>query len=128
VSALLGKVKEMMLSAYAHQDVPFEQVVEALQPPRSLSHNPVVQVMFVMQNAPRSDLQLPGLTLATQTGLSNLTAKFDLTLSLEEMGEDIVGGLNYASDLFDRATIERWIGYLKAALRAMVQEAQHEVP
>ena len=70
-SVLVEQVKQRLLSAYAHQDVPFEQVVEALQPVRSLSYSPVFQVMFVLQNAPRGELQLPGLTVTAQEVLAS---------------------------------------------------------
>jgi amino acid adenylation domain-containing protein/FkbH-like protein/thioester reductase-like protein len=119
VTDLLCQVKESMLRAYTHQDVPFEQVVEALQPTRSLSHSPLFQVMLVVQNAPRGAMELPGLTLVEET-MPLHTAQFDLLLSLHEAGDEICGHLNYASDLFDGTTIERWIGYLKAVLSQMV--------
>ena len=89
VRELLEHVKEVVLSGYAHQEVPFEQVVEALQPVRSLTHSPVFQVMLVMQNTPGGELRLPGLSLVPQ-GLPSEAAQFDLTLSVEESGEDIV--------------------------------------
>ena len=126
VRELLQQVKEAVLDGYAHQEVPFEQVVEALQPVRSLSHSPVFQVMLVLQNAPRGELQLPGVTLVPQDGTSDV-AQFDLSLSLQESGEDIVGSFNYASDLFDRETIERWVGYFKTILTQMVREAQQKL-
>jgi non-ribosomal peptide synthetase component F len=106
--------------------VPFEQVVEALQPVRSLSYSPVFQVMFVLQNTLYDELRLPGLTLAMQAESSNETAKFDLSLSLQEVEGDISGTVSYAADLFDRGTIERWLGYFRNVLSGMVQEAKHE--
>ena len=78
--SLLAQVRETTLKAYEHQDVPFEQVVEALQPQRSLSYSPLFQVMFVFQNAPIGELKLPGVTLS-QLNQQSTIAKFDLTLS-----------------------------------------------
>lgn len=125
-TALLRRVKEVMLGAYAHQDAPFEQVVEALQPARSLSHSPVFQVMFALQNASSGALQLPGLTLAEED-VPLHTAQFDLLLSLRECGTGMAGSLNYATDLFDAATIERWAECFVCLLRGMVQAPERPV-
>ncbi|HEX8558226.1 MAG TPA: amino acid adenylation domain-containing protein, partial [Pyrinomonadaceae bacterium] len=107
---LLRKVKETALGAFAHQDIPFEKLVEELQPERSLSHTPLFQVLFVYQNAPTARLELPGLTLSP-FGLENENAIFDLSLSMGESGDGFIGGLAYKSDLFDRATIRRMVGH-----------------
>jgi hypothetical protein len=80
-SELLGRVREVTLSAYAHQDLPFEKLVEELQPERDMSRSPLFQVMFVLQNASAETLQLPGLE-ASEVGGGDETAKFDLTLDL----------------------------------------------
>ena len=114
VGELLQRVKGRALEAQQHQDLPFEQVVEIVCPPRSLAHTPVFQVMFAWQNSGESDLELPGLT-AAPLRIPHSFAKFDLTLSLAEAGGRISGGLEYATALFDRATIERHAGYLRAA-------------
>src|ERR1041384_8573252 len=108
----------MTLGAYSHQEVPFEQVVEVVRPARSLSHSALFQVMFALQNTPQSELELPGLRLSGQ-GVGVSTAQFDLSLSLQEVGEEIVGGFSYASDLFERSTIERWVGYFTAVLTGL---------
>ncbi|MFI4982654.1 MAG: AMP-binding protein, partial [Nevskiales bacterium] len=113
----------MTLAAYSHQDAPFEQVVEAVRPPRSLSHSPIFQVVFVLQNAPQSELGLSGLTLGAEE-IPRRTAQFDLSLELQESGPVIQGALGYASDLFDSATIERWVGHLTAILSGMVQDVR----
>jgi amino acid adenylation domain-containing protein/FkbH-like protein/thioester reductase-like protein len=118
---LLQHVKQAMLGAYANQDVPFEQVVESLQPVRSLSHSPIFQVMFVLHNAPRALMQLQGLTVAEQE-VPTQTAQFDLTLSLQESSDGIVGSLNYASDLFDTGTIQKWVGSFENILKEMVRD------
>ncbi|MFC4311926.1 amino acid adenylation domain-containing protein, partial [Steroidobacter flavus] len=120
VSALLHRVKETMLGAYAHQDVPFERVVEALQPSRRLSHSPIFQAMFVLQSAARSVMELPGLTMVEQE-VPLHTAQFDLLLSLQDGPEGIKGTLNYATDLFDESTIRRWVGYFKSVLESMTR-------
>ncbi|HEY6927934.1 MAG TPA: amino acid adenylation domain-containing protein, partial [Steroidobacteraceae bacterium] len=123
VATLIERVKEITLGGYAHQDTPFEQVVEALRPARSLSHNALFQVMFALQNVPQSSLHLPDLTLVPQAGGSGNTAQFDLSLVLQEVGDNIVGSFNYASDLFDATTIERWVGYYKTVLTEMARDA-----
>src|SRR5207253_2440284 len=110
VAQLLERIKATTLAAQAHQDVPFEQVVEALQPPRSLSYNPVFQVRFTWRNAPETiELALPGLRL-TPLQSAHTTSPLDLSLVLTDAGETIVGMLEYASALFEPATIERIAG------------------
>ena len=126
VIELLSQVKETTLGAYAHQGAPFEQVVEALQPVRSLSHSPVFQVMLVLQNVPHGELQLPGLRLSPQ-GLSRNVAQFDLTLWLQEVGDEIAGVLDYASDLFEESTVQRWAGYLQRVYEQMGRDAHQEL-
>src|SRR6185295_3989319 len=126
VAELLARVKAMSLGAQSHQDLPFERVVEIVQPPRSLSHAPVFQAMFAWQNAPEGTLNLPGLVLSPLPG-EHATAKFDLTLSLGEVGEEIAGGLEYATSLFEPATIERHLGYLRQLLEGMVADADQAI-
>ncbi|HEV2734941.1 MAG TPA: amino acid adenylation domain-containing protein, partial [Longimicrobiaceae bacterium] len=119
---LLGRVKARALGAQQHQDIPFEQVVERMQPVRSLAHAPLFQVMFAWQNAPGSGLDLPGLTLAPVAGPAQATAKFDLSLALSEAGGRVVGGLTYATSLFERATVERYARYLRRVLEGMAAD------
>jgi len=114
----IGQVKEITLGAYSHQDVPFERVVEELQPERSLSRNPIFQVMLALQNAPRRALELPNLTVTLEEVIDE-PSLFDLFLSLEERGDEIIGSLNYATDLFDRETIERWVRCFEVLLQRM---------
>jgi len=96
VGELLQRVKARTLEAQQHQDLPFEQVVEIVRPPRNLAYAPVFQVMFAWQNTDQSDLELPGLTVAPLRTPCSF-AKIDLTLSLAEAGGCIVGGLEYAT-------------------------------
>src|SRR5215213_7516873 len=103
---LLRRVRETALEAYAHQDVPFEMLVEELQPERNLSHAPLFQVMFVLQNARDQKLELPGLRLVPLE-MDSETAKFDLTFSLSEAEEGLRGTIEYSTDLFNGETIER---------------------
>ncbi|MFF8594381.1 non-ribosomal peptide synthase/polyketide synthase [Streptomyces sp. NPDC015220] len=120
---LLGRVRETALSAYAHQDVPFEHLVEALNPSRSLSHHPLFQTILAVQNAPMGRFSLPGLDVVT-CAVATGTAKFDLGVNLaEQFGPDgrpagIVGAVEYATDLFDRGTVaalaRRWTLLLEA--------------
>ncbi|NEQ95203.1 MAG: amino acid adenylation domain-containing protein [Cyanothece sp. SIO2G6] len=112
---LLNQVREVALGAYSHQDLPFEKLVETLQLPRDLSHTPLFQVMLVLQNAPNTGLSLPGLTLQPLE-LARNTAKFDLTLTVVESEGCLQGTLEYSSDLFDSATIERLLGHFQVLL------------
>ncbi|HEU0016243.1 MAG TPA: amino acid adenylation domain-containing protein, partial [Longimicrobium sp.] len=124
VAELLGRVRKRALAAQHHQDLPFEQVVELLDPARSLAHHPLFQVMFTWQNAPRGSLELPGLQV-TGAGAGfpdEVQAKFDLSLTLSEAGGRIVGGLTYATALFARETVERWMGCLRRVLEEMVAD------
>ncbi|MBD2789293.1 amino acid adenylation domain-containing protein, partial [Xenorhabdus sp. DI] len=122
VSSLLAQVKAHALAAYVHQDLPFEQLVEALQPPRSLSHSPIFQVMLALDNTPiQQSLELSGLVL-DELPLVRKSTHFDLSLSMNETEKGLVGELEYASDLFDRASIERLAGYLQTLLAAMVAD------
>ncbi len=126
VSDLLERARRAALTAQDHQDLPFEQVVEIVQPPRALDHTPLFQVGLAWQNNTGGSLDLPGLRVeAAGEGLDQV--KFDLELNLGEQGEAIAGTLGYATALFDRATIERQCGYLLALLRAMLADAEQPV-
>jgi amino acid adenylation domain-containing protein len=128
VAQVLARVKERALDAQHHQDIPFEQVVELVQPVRSLSHTPLFQVMFTWQNASGGGVALPGLALAPLgpalgTGAEGrVAAKFDLSLTLAERGGRVVGGLTYATSLFERATVERCVGCLRRVLEEMAAD------
>jgi amino acid adenylation domain-containing protein len=124
--SLLAQVREITLKAYEHQDVPFELVVEALQPERSLSHSPLFQVMFMLQNAPMGKLELPGVTLSELNQQSTI-AKFDLTLSISETSQGLVGSWEYNTDLFDGSTIERMAVHFQNLLSAIEENPQQAV-
>jgi non-ribosomal peptide synthetase component F len=111
---LLGRVREVALGAYAHQDVPFDKLVEELQPHRSLSHNPLVQVLFVQQNTPRSSKPMPGLTLSWFP--MDVPSKFDMAVFVAETDKGVAGNWVYSTDLFDAATIERMAGQYQLVL------------
>ncbi|MEH2000613.1 MAG: condensation domain-containing protein [Nostoc sp.] len=119
--ALLARVREVALGAYAHQELPFEKLVEELQPERDLSRNPLFQVMFILQNAPIPSLELPGLSLHPLE-VDSGTSKFDLKLSIWESSEGFNGSLEYKTDLFDAKTIERMIGHFEILLRNVVEQ------
>ncbi|QSX79619.1 non-ribosomal peptide synthetase [Agrilutibacter solisilvae] len=122
VAELLAQVRATTLAGQAHQDVPFEQVVEALQPPRSLSHTPVFQVMLAVNHgAAGAALDLPGLAMSAIES-PGVSAKFDLSLTMTDTGEDLVGGLVYATDLFDHASVQRMLGHWLALLQGMVDD------
>lgn len=121
--SFLAQVKETTLNAYEHQDLPFEQIIEAVQPRRSLSHSPLFQVMFVLQNSPMEELQLPGITL-TEIPPESTVSKFDITLSMMETREGLSAQWEYSSDLFYASTIERMAAHFENLLDAIV-EAPH---
>lgn len=116
---LLARVRQTSLDAYAHQDVPFEQLVEALQPERSLSYSPIFQVMFALQNAPMAPLDLPGVSF-NWLPLESAKAKFDLTLSMEETEVGLIGYWEYNRDLFEPETIRRASGHFQTLLEGIV--------
>jgi amino acid adenylation domain-containing protein/non-ribosomal peptide synthase protein (TIGR01720 family) len=125
-SELLRRVKEVALGAYAHQDVPFEQVVEKLQPQRSLSHSPLFQVMFVLQNAQNSDLQLSGLTLESLE-VEQKTAMFDLTLTTTETASGLMGVIEYSTDLFAAKTIHSLAEHFQILLWGIIANPQQKL-
>ncbi len=119
--ALLGRVRETVLGALAHQDLPFEKLVEALQPERRPGHNPLVQVLFVLQNTPLPTWRL-GPLAAHPLDVDTGTAKFDLTLSLQEQGGALACYLEYRTDLFAAAAMERLLGHYQQLLQAALAQ------
>jgi amino acid adenylation domain-containing protein/non-ribosomal peptide synthase protein (TIGR01720 family) len=123
---LLRHVKDVALDAYAHQDVPFEMLVEALQPERDTSHTPLFQVMLMLQNAPMKAMELSGITLSSmevETG----TAMFDLTLAMEESRDGLRGAIEYNADLFDAATIRRMKIHFRTLLERVVADPDQPI-
>ncbi|HEX2202899.1 MAG TPA: amino acid adenylation domain-containing protein [Longimicrobium sp.] len=112
---VLRRVRETALGAYDHQDVPFERLVEALQPERALGHSPLFQVMLVLGDAGGPGLDLPGVEVRRFGGGTD-TSKFDLMLGLTPHAGGLAGSLEYSTDLFDRATVARMLGHLRRVL------------
>jgi amino acid adenylation domain-containing protein/non-ribosomal peptide synthase protein (TIGR01720 family)/FkbM family methyltransferase len=127
IRELIGQVRETALAAYAHQDLPFEKLVQEISPERSLAHTPLCQVVFVLQNAPVESVEIESLSWRPMSG-GTTTAKFDLTLSLEEHDEGLAGTVEYATDLFDPATIDRLILQYERLLAAALETPELEVP
>ncbi|MCA2814080.1 MAG: amino acid adenylation domain-containing protein [Microcystis sp. M090S1] len=129
-SGLLQQARNVVLEAYANQDVPFEQVVDGLEIERSLSYNHLFQVMFAMQNAPLNALELPDLKAQYLAG-ENQRIKFDLSLILEEIetekGAYLEGFWEYDSDLFTPERITRMVGHLQTLLKGIVANPQQTV-
>ncbi|HLC42887.1 MAG TPA: amino acid adenylation domain-containing protein [Methylomirabilota bacterium] len=129
---LLGRVRRTTLDAYANQDLPFDKVVEALRPERSLSHSPIYQVLFTFHDAPMPSLELPELTIDLLEGLNNGSAKFDLNVAMIPRSEQRVGlgaggearGVTvvweYSTDLFDETTVDRMLGHFQTLLESVV--------
>ncbi|MCC5666134.1 amino acid adenylation domain-containing protein [Nostoc sp. CHAB 5784] len=116
---LLHRVREVTLNAYAHQDLPFEMLVEELQPERDLSRNPLYEVMFVLQNTPTSVEEVSGLTLRT-LDFDSGTAQLDIFLSMSESEEGLTGCLEYNTDIFDSTTITQFINNFETLLENIV--------
>ncbi|MEB0299047.1 condensation domain-containing protein, partial [Pseudomonas sp. 10S4] len=126
-SELLAEVKHAALGAEAHQDLPFEQLVEALRPERNLSHSPLFQVLYNHQNAGRQAVpSLSGLTIETQDWDSH-TAQFDLTLDTLEADGEITAALTYATDLFDASTVQRMAAHWLNLLQGIVANPQQRI-
>ncbi|MDJ0691329.1 MAG: amino acid adenylation domain-containing protein [Xenococcaceae cyanobacterium MO_188.B32] len=123
---LLQRVRQISLEAYAHQELPFEKLIEELQPKRSLSYTPLFQVMFVLQNSPIEKFTLSNLTVAPLK-LENHTSKFDLTLSMTETEQRLMGEWQYNRDLFDAATITRMAGHFQTLLTEIVANPEQRV-
>ena len=125
-SELLERVREVTLGAYAHQDLPFEKLVEELQPERDMSRSPLFQVMFVLQNTTMETFRLRGLE-AIGIGGEDETAKFDLTMGLAEVQGELHGSLQYNVDLFGAATVERLVQHFELLLRDVVNDPDRQL-
>jgi amino acid adenylation domain-containing protein len=124
--SIINQTKEVCLGAYAHQDLPFEKLVEELQPERDLSRSPLFQVLFALQNAPQEALRLEGLSLRP-VRVETEIAKFDLSLLISDTAHGLKGVLEYSTDLFEQETIERLLGHFRILLEAMVAEPQRVI-
>jgi amino acid adenylation domain-containing protein len=117
-SDLLGRVKEVALGAYAHQDLPFERLVQELHPERNLAQQPIVQVMFVLQNAPRKEFKMGPIAISTY-GYAIQTARFDILWSIGLSPQGMWGAIEYATDLFDASTMQRFAQNLERVLQCV---------
>ncbi|MFB2837774.1 amino acid adenylation domain-containing protein, partial [Floridanema evergladense] len=120
---LLNRVQKVSLGAYANQDLPFEILVETLRPERNLSHAPLFQVMFILQNAPLQEIEVFGLKVSSMP-VESVVSKFDLTLSMQNTTNGLVGLWEYNTDLFDDSTIERMMDHFLTLLAAIVADPQ----
>ena len=123
---LLNRTREMALGAYAHQDMPFEKLVEEIQPERSLNRQALFQVMFVLHNAPSTALEIAGLSIDAMR-VHNNTAKFDLLFSIREEHDGLRCVMEYSTDLFDDATITRMLGQYETLLRSIVADPDRRI-
>ncbi|MEE8585089.1 MAG: amino acid adenylation domain-containing protein, partial [Acidobacteriota bacterium] len=124
---LLERARNVSLEAYAHQDVPFEQVVEAIQPQRTLNRTPLFQVMLALLNAPESVEGMAGLEVS-QVSAETSTAKFDLTLSVvEDEQGGLIGVMEYRSDLFDASTVRRMLNHLRHLVDVILKDPDSRI-
>jgi len=123
---LLGRVRKVALEAYAHQDLPFEKLVEELQPERNLSNTPLFQVMFDFLNTPRGTLELSGLEI-TRLNLAEDSSIYDLSLLVSEEAGGLQVAFEYCSDLFDAATIERMLGHFQVLLGGILSDPEQPI-
>jgi amino acid adenylation domain-containing protein len=118
---LLSRVRDAFLDAYAHQDLPFENLVQELQADRELSRNPLFQVMFALQNATRPPPQISRITIERME-IESETSQFDLSLFLRERDGKLIGFFDYSTELFDPPKIKRMAGHFETLLRAIVTD------
>ncbi|MEH2161477.1 MAG: amino acid adenylation domain-containing protein [Nostoc sp.] len=123
---LLSRVREVALWGYTYQDLPFEKVVDALEIKRDLKQNPLISVMFHLQNTPMPKLTVPGLTM-NRLGIDNGTSKFDLYLELRETAAGISGNLEYSTDLFKAETIALMVEHFSTLLQSIVSNPDQTI-
>ncbi|MEA2694874.1 MAG: hypothetical protein QOJ16_4261, partial [Acidobacteriota bacterium] len=121
LSDVLERVRRAALAAYANQDLPFEKVVEAVQPPRDRGRSPLFQVLLALQNAPTGSLDLPGIAVEP-VEVESGSVKFDLTVSVQELPEGLALRAGYRTDLFLPATVRRLLGHFEALLAAALED------
>src|SRR5262249_30191101 len=131
---LIKREREVALGAYRHQEVPFEKLVEEINPKRDLSRSPLFQVMLVLQNTGQEKLELEGMRLKSgeiETASDVQAANFDLTVSITEMGRDtgrdLVGIVNYSRDLFEEGTIKRLTSHYTNVLRGVLDDSERPI-
>jgi len=120
---LLERVREVSLGAFAHQEMPLDKIVEELSPERSMSHNPLIQVLFVMQNTLRVGAPIPGLDISSFE-VPATRSKFDVAYFVVEREEGLLGTWLYSTDLFDKATIERMARHYETLLGSIVSNPE----
>jgi non-ribosomal peptide synthetase component F len=118
---LLSRVRERLLEAYAHQEVPFPKVVQEIQPERSTTHNPIVQALFVMQNAPRTKRELAGLRVEPFE-VPVTTSKFDMAVFMAERPDGLIGYWVYSTELFEQKTIQRMMRHFATLLQSAITQ------
>jgi aspartate racemase len=123
---LLGRVRDVALGAYEHQDLPFEKLVEELHPERDMSRTPIFQVAFQLRNVPKSPLQFPGLKV-DDFGGDNPISKFDLSVDVAEHGGELSCLFEYNTDLFDAATMERMAGHFHTLLEGVAVDPDRKI-
>jgi len=123
---LLARIKEVTLDAYNNQDLPFEKLVEEIQPERNLSHNPLFQVWFALNNSPMPSLKMGELTL-TISEADSATAQFDISLDMVEQQEELIGTFEYSSDLFDADTITRIAAHFQTLLLGIIANPEQQI-
>ena len=120
------RVREVTLEVYDHQDLPFEKLVEELNPERHLSMTPLFQVLFILQNTPSARLELPGLSLEARE-VERHRVNYDLLFTLDEGSEEILGILDYDTDLFDGTTVRRMLAHFEWMVRSMVETPERRL-
>lgn len=123
---VLRRVRDVALGAFANQDLPFEQLVEELQPERDLSYNPLTQIMFVLLNAPHTPLELSGLDV-TPLDVETAASPYDVVVHMCDSEAQLVGWLDYNSDLFDPSTIDRLLDHFVVLLEAVARDSAQSV-
>ena len=116
----MAREREIAIGAYAHQDLPFDKLVEELRPERNLSHSPIVQVLFVQQNTPRSSASMPGLEMRRFP--IEVPSKFDMAVFMSEQKNEITGTWVYSTDLFDVETIARMASNFETVLQVAIAD------
>src|SRR5262249_38982829 len=126
VKELVGRIRDVALDAYAHQDLPFERLVEELRPERTTSHTPFFQVMFILLNRSLGSLELQGLKLSP-LNIERAVSKYDLTLSLAKTDQGLVATIEYNTDLFNESTITRFEGHYSRLLQSIAADVERRI-